>query len=159
MAITMPLAGELDRFAPLVPTIQVPPTKVAEGTYVIHQVQEALGEPLFVYLNSMVIVGEEPVIVDTGTPSNRERWLDDVFSLVEPEDVRWVFLSHDDVDHSGNVNALMAACPNATLVLNWFMTERMGGSLEVSPARWRWVGDGDSFAVGDRSLHAVRPQI
>src|SRR3954465_11482117 len=96
-------------FAPLVPTIYVPPTQVAADTYVIHQLQEALGEPLFVYLNSMVILGEEPVIVDTGTPSNRSQWLADVFSLVAPADVRWVFLSHDDVDHSGNLAEVMDA--------------------------------------------------
>jgi glyoxylase-like metal-dependent hydrolase (beta-lactamase superfamily II) len=24
-----------------------------------------------------------------------------VFSLVDPEDVRWIFLSHDDGDHIG----------------------------------------------------------
>mgnify|MGYP003296853863 CR=1 FL=1 len=29
------------------------------------------------------------------------QFLADVFSIVEPEDVRWIFLSHDDVDHSG----------------------------------------------------------
>ena len=45
--------------------------------------------------------------MDTGVASNRERYLEDVFSLVEPEDVRWVFLSHDDVDHTGNVNAML----------------------------------------------------
>ena len=60
--------------------------------------------------------GEEPMIVDTGTPANREQWLEDVFGLVEPEDVRWVFLSHDDVDHTGNLDSVMERCPNATLV-------------------------------------------
>jgi flavorubredoxin len=78
-------------FAPLAPSTYVPPTEVATDTFVIHQVQPALGQPLFVYLNSMVIRGEEPVIVDTGTPANREQWLQDAFSLVEPKDVRWVF--------------------------------------------------------------------
>ena len=79
----------------------------------IHQVQHALGEPLDIYINSMVILGAEPVIVDTGTPANRTQWLEDVFSLVEPEDVRWIFLSHDDVDHTGNLDEALAACPNA----------------------------------------------
>jgi hypothetical protein len=70
-------------FAPVVPTLDVPPTQIAPDTFVIHQVQPALGQPLFVYLNSMVILGKEPVIVDTGTPANREKWLRDAFSLVE----------------------------------------------------------------------------
>jgi glyoxylase-like metal-dependent hydrolase (beta-lactamase superfamily II) len=83
-------------FAPLRPTTYVPPTKVAADTWVIHSLQPALGQPLFVYLNSMVLLGAEPMIVDTGTIANREQWLEDAFSLVEPEDVRWIFLSHDD---------------------------------------------------------------
>src|SRR3954453_14846629 len=106
-------------FAPVAPTIRVGPTLIAPDTYVIHQVQVALGEPLYVYLNSMVILGKEPMIVDTGTPGNRQQWMEDVFSLVEPEDVRWVFLSHDDVDHSGNLEQVMDRCPNAKLVCNW----------------------------------------
>ena len=70
-----------------------------------------------------------------------------------------MFISHDDVDHTGNVNALMAAAPNATLVVNWFMTERMGGSLDVPSTRQRWVGDGEAFDVGDRVLQAIRPPV
>ena len=71
--------------------------------------------PVIVPLNSMVIRGKEPVVVDTGFAHSRDEFLADVFSVVEPEDIRWVFISHDDVDHTGNLNALMEAAPNATL--------------------------------------------
>lgn len=135
------------------------PTRIAPETYLIHKHQGEGTAPVVVALNSMVIRGREPVVVDTGAAEHRDEYLDDVFSLVEPEDVRWVFISHDDVDHTGNVNQLMARCPNATLVINWFMTERMGGSLEVPPTRWRWVGDGEALDVGDRMLRAVRPPV
>jgi flavorubredoxin len=146
-------------FAPIAPTIYVPPTRVAKDTYVIHQVQPALGEPLFVYLNSMVILGKEPVIVDTGTPANRQRWLEDAFSLVEPEDVRWIYLSHDDVDHSGNLEQVMEACPNAQLVCNWAMMERHSNCFNFPLERCRWVMHGDSLDVGDRTLRALRPPV
>ena len=146
-------------FAPIAPTIHVPPTQVAKDTYVIHQVQEALGEPLFVYLNSMVILGEEPVIVDTGTPGNRTQWMEDVFSLVEPHDVRWVFLSHDDVDHSGNLEQVLDACPNAQLVCNWAMVERHSNCFDFPLERCRWIMHEESFDVGDRTLHALRPPV
>ena len=146
-------------FAPIAPTTYVPPTRIAADTYVIHQVQPALGEPLFVYLNSMVILGEEPMIVDTGTPANREQWLSDVFSLVEPDDVRWVFLSHDDVDHSGNLDQVMTACPNAQLVCNWAMVERHTNCFSFPLERCRWIMDDESFSIGDRTLHAMRPPV
>jgi flavorubredoxin len=146
-------------FAPVAPATYVPPTQIAPETFVIHQVQPALGQPLFVYLNSMVIRGKEPVIVDTGTPANREQWLKDAFSLVEPEDVRWVFLSHDDVDHSGNLDEVMTACPNAQLVCNWAMVERHSNCFHFPLERCRWVMHEESFDAGDRTLHAVRPPL
>src|SRR4051812_21376624 len=149
----------MSTFAPIAPTTYVPPTKIAADTYVIHQVQPALGEPLFVYLNSMVILGQEPMIVDTGTPANREQWLSDVFSLVAPEDVRWVFLSHDDVDHSGNLDQVMTACPNAQLVCNWAMIERHTNCFNFPLERCRWVMHEESFSIGDRTMMALRPPV
>lgn len=146
-------------FAPICPTTTVPPTKVAPDTYVIHSVQEALGQPLFVYLNSMVILGREPMIVDTGTIANREKWLEDVFTLVEPEDVRWIFLSHDDVDHTGNLEQAMEACPNARLVCNWAMIERHSNCFEFPLDRCQWVMDGESLDIGDRTVVALRPPV
>jgi flavorubredoxin len=146
-------------FSPIAPDVYVPPTQVAKDTFVIHQVQRALGEPLFVYLNSMVILGKEPVIVDTGTPANRERWLEDVFSLVEPKDVRWIYLSHDDVDHSGNLEQAMEACSNAQLVCNWAMIERHSNCFNFPLERCRWIMHGDSLDIGDRTLRALRPPV
>jgi flavorubredoxin len=135
------------------------PTEVAPGTFLVHDHQGEGTEPVSVALNTMVIRGAEPVVVDTGVIEHRQQYLEDVFSLVEPEDIRWVFISHDDVDHTGNLNALMELAPNATLVIDWFMQERMGATLEVPASRWRWVQDGDSIDVGDRTLRVVRPPV
>jgi flavorubredoxin len=146
-------------FPPLCPTVRVPPTRIADETFVIHQVQPALGAPLEIYLNSMVIRGAEPVIVDTGTPANRTQWLEDVFSIVEPADVRWIFLSHDDVDHTGNLDEALAMCPEAQVICNWAMVERHSNCFEFPLHRCRWVVDGESFDVGDRTLHAIRPPV
>jgi flavorubredoxin len=146
-------------FAPVAPVTYIPPSKIAADTWVIHQVQPALGQPLFVYLNSLVILGAEPVLVDTGTPANREQWLSDAFSLVDPEDVRWVFLSHDDVDHTGNLDEVMTACPNATLVCNWAMVERHTNCFDFPLDRCRWVMHDEAIDIGDRTLHALRPPV
>ena len=110
------------------------PTRIAPETFLIHDHHGEGTAPVSVALNTMVIRAAEPVVVDTGMMENREQYLEDVFSLVEPEDIRWVFISHDDVDHTGNLNALMEQAPNATLVIDWFMQERMGASLDVSAA-------------------------
>jgi flavorubredoxin len=146
-------------FEPITPAVHYPPLKVAEDTWLIQQMQRAAIGPLWVYLHSLVIRGAEPVIVDTGTPANRRQWMTDVFSLVDPGDVRWIFLSHDDVDHAGNLQPVLEACPNATLVLTWFLTERHACAFDFPTDRCRWVNDGDSWRAGDRTLTAILPPL
>jgi flavorubredoxin len=146
-------------FAPEAPTIRVPPTRVDTDTWVIHQVQRALGAPLSVYLNSMVIAGAEPVIIDTGSLNNRDQWLEDAFGIVDPADVRWVFLSHDDSDHTGNLAPVMEACPNATLVCSWALVERFSNAFGFPLRRCRWLNDGDVIDLADRRIVAVRPPV
>lgn len=146
-------------FAPEAPTTRVPPTRAGTDVWVVHQVQHALGMPLSVYLNSMVIVGSEPAIVDTGSVNNREGWLQDVFNLVEPEDVRWILLSHEDSDHTGNLRAAMEACPNATLVCSWAIVERFSNAFGFPLERCRWLNDGEALDIGDRMIRAVRPPV
>ena len=135
------------------------PLEVAPDTFLIRQVQGEGVAPFVVNVNSLVIRGAEPVIVDTGTVNNSARWLDDVFGLVEPEDVRWVYLSHDDHDHVGNLRTVMETCPNATLVTSWFAMERLSTDIDLPLHRMRWVNDGESFRAGDRELAAIRPPI
>jgi flavorubredoxin len=135
------------------------PTRIAPETFLIHDHAGEGQSPMLVPLNAMVIRGSEPVVVDTGVADNEEQFLADVFSLVDPADIRWVFISHDDIDHTGNANRLMELAPNATLIVNWFLQERMGSTLAVSPLRQRWVGDGETIDVGDRKLIAIRPPV
>jgi flavorubredoxin len=146
-------------FAAEPPATRVAPTQVDTDIWVVHQVQQALGAPLSVYLNSMVIAGSQPVVVDTGSHNNRRQWLEDVFAIVEPTDVRWVLLSHDDCDHTGNLVPLLEACPNATLVCNWAIVERFSNAFGFPLERCRWLNDGEVLDVGDRRLRAVRPPV
>lgn len=135
------------------------PHEVAPDTFVIQATQGEGVAPVAVHINSMVIRGAEPVIVDTGMATMADRYLEDMWSLVDPTDVRWVFVSHDDVDHVGNLEAVMAACPNATLLTSWFMWERMGNLPFLPPWRMRWLADGETVEAGDRTLAAVRPPL
>ena len=139
--------------------VRLAPKRVAPDTYLIQEVQHALGQPLSVYVNSAVILGAEPIVVDTGSLRNRNAWLEDVFGLVDPQDVRWVFLSHDDADHTANVGPVMDTCPNATLVCSWALVERFANAYDFPLSRCRWVNHGDAFTAGDRTLVALRPPV
>lgn len=135
------------------------PSLIAPETFVIHHHNGEGTAPVMVPLNTMLIRGAEPVVVDTGVMEHRDQWFADLFGLVEPDDIRWIFISHDDVDHTGNLNELVRLAPNATVVMNWFMWERMGATLEVPLHRMKWVVDGESFHAGDRTLELVRPPV
>jgi flavorubredoxin len=134
------------------------PVKVAPDTYLIPNL--AAAEPgTFVPVNSLVILGREPIIVDTGAPVHRERWLEMVYGLVDPEDIRWVFLSHEDGDHTGSLDQVLEAAPQATLVMNMFSTERLALERPVHLERMIWREPGQSFDAGDRRLRLVLPPI
>jgi flavorubredoxin len=140
--------------------LPVPPTspvQVARDTFLIPNL--APGGDTFVPVNSMLILGKEPIVVDTGAPVHRERWLEQVFALVDPEDIRWVFLSHEDGDHTGGLDDVLDAAPNATLVMNFFSTERLALDRPVDMRRLMWREPGDFFDAGDRRLRLVLPPI
>jgi flavorubredoxin len=145
--------------APHPPVTHHAPLAIGRDTYLIRSMFGEGEGPVAVYVNSMVITGPEPVVVDTGTVVNREQWLADVFSLVEPTDIRYVFLSHDDHDHVGNLVPLLELAPQATLLTTWFSGERLAGDLHVPLQRVRWVNDGDTVDAGGRTLAVVRPPL
>jgi flavorubredoxin len=134
------------------------PYRIAEETFVIPWALEAPPVGHFP-MNSMVIRGAEPVLVDTGAPAVRSQWLEAAWSVVDPLDVRWIFLTHDDRDHAGNLLAVLAECPNATLLTTWFSIGRMAEEWETPINRCRFVIDGDTVEVGDRTLVAKRPPL
>jgi flavorubredoxin len=146
---------------PAVPEIPaVAPHRITADTYLIPNLVPA--EPgTFVMMNSLVILADEPIVVDTGAPAHREQWLENVASVVDPGDVRWIFLSHDDGDHIGNMHAILDAAPKATVVTNFFSNER--AAVEPDRAmpleRQVWLEAGASFDAGDRRLHLFRPPI
>ena len=74
---------------PSVPTTS--PYRVAADTWLIPNIVPA-GPGAYLPVNSMLIRGAEPIVVDTGAPVHRDHWAEMVFGLVDPKDIRWVFL-------------------------------------------------------------------
>jgi flavorubredoxin len=134
------------------------PQPVAKDTWLIPTIA-AEGSGAYFAAHSLVIRGEQPAIVDTGCAMVRDSWSRQVFSVVDPSDVRWVFLSHDDHDHLGNLEFVLDQCPNATLVCNFAIVARLFGSLDLPIDRMRWVDPGETLDIGDRTLQIVRPPM
>jgi flavorubredoxin len=141
-------------------TVHLPatsPVAIGPDTFLIPNLAPA-GDT-FVPVNSLLIRGSEPIVVDTGAPVHRQHWLEQVFGLVDPEDIRWVFLSHEDGDHTGSLDDVLIAAPRATLVLNAFGAERLGLERSVPLHRSVWREPGEVLDAGDRRLRLVLPPI
>jgi flavorubredoxin len=134
------------------------PYQIAEDTFLITWGLDAPPVGHFP-MHSMLIRGREPVLVDTGAPACRQQWMATVANLVDLADIRWIFLSHDDRDHAGNLLPVLDACPNATLLTTWFTIGRMAEEWDTPLPRCRFVNDGDQIDAGDRILVAARPPV
>jgi glyoxylase-like metal-dependent hydrolase (beta-lactamase superfamily II) len=113
----------------------------------------------FLAVNAFVIKAKEPVLVDTGMGIDSSEFMNSLESIMDPKDLRWVWLTHDDADHAGNLQRVLEAAPNARLLANSLAVLRSSTAWPVPMNRVYWLNPGDSIAVGDRELTAVRPPL
>jgi len=136
------------------------PIRILPDTWVLTHLEDA--PPLGgIFVNSAVITAEEPVVIDTGASINRAGWIDQLGIVLDPADVRWIFITHDDADHIGNLSVLLQLCPQATVLTTWLAAGRMAlqRGMVLPMERIRFINDGDTVDVGDRVLRAVLPPV
>jgi len=113
----------------------------------------------FLAVNAFVIKAKEPVLVDTGMGIESEEFMKALESIIDPQGLRWVWLTHDDADHVGNIQKVLEAAPSARLAANSLAVLRLSTAWPVPMHRVYWLNSGDSIRVGDRKLTAVRPPL
>lgn len=107
-------------------------------------------------VNSFLLKGPEPMLVDTGLAALAEGFVRNLESEVDLEDLRWIWLSHMDADHVGNLADVLARAPNARVVTNFLGMGKMNlAGLDVS--RVHLLQPGERLTVGGRELVPVRP--
>ncbi len=110
-------------------------------------------------VNAYVLLAEEPVLIDSGIGLDRDEFIEALASVVDPAALRWVWLTHDDADHTGSIERVLELAPNARLVTNAFCALRMATWWRVPLHRVHAVRVGDPVEVGDRTLRAVAPPL
>ncbi len=111
-------------------------------------------------VNAFLVGDDDPVLVDTGLPSEREDFLERLWSLVEPDDLRWVFLTHEDPDHAGNLMAVLEGASQARLVTNYVTVGKLLEGIPSLPIdRIVVVNPGEPFPGNERGLGVVRPPV
>ncbi len=110
-------------------------------------------------INAYVLLAEEPVLIDTGMAADDDEFIDALSSIVDPQELRWVWLTHDDADHTGSIERVFRLAPRARLVTHAFAALRMSSWWPVPFDRVHAIRAGDRLAVGDRTLRAVPPPL
>ncbi|MEJ2109835.1 MAG: MBL fold metallo-hydrolase [Acidobacteriota bacterium] len=113
----------------------------------------------FLAVNAFVLKSKEPVLIDTGMGMDSQEFMKSLEAVMDPRDLRWIWLTHDDADHTGSLAKILEAAPDARLVANALAVLRCSTAWPVPMDRVHWLNPGDIITAGDYELVAVRPPI
>ncbi len=113
----------------------------------------------YITINSFLIKSQEPVLVDTGMRVEASEWMEALKSVIDPEDIRWIWITHDDADHTGSVEEVLRQATNARIVTNLIGLARSETAWHIKLEDCHLLKQGESLHVGDRNLTAFRPPL
>ena len=108
-------------------------------------------------INAFVLHAAEPVLVDTGTIIESDDFMTALKSVIDPSDLRWIWLTHTDADHIGSLHSLLAENPRLRVITTFLGVGIMSLSAPLPMDRVHLLNPGQTIAVGDRTLTAVKP--
>jgi flavorubredoxin len=108
-------------------------------------------------INAFVIRGSEPILVDTGSVVESREFMKTLRSVIDPAELKWIWLSHTDFDHIGSLAQLLAENPQIRLITTFLSVGIMSLSAPLPLDRLRLVCPGQRITVGGRALTVVKP--
>ena len=108
-------------------------------------------------VNAFVLKGTEPILVDTGAVVESPDFMSTLRSVIDPADLRWIWLTHTDADHIGSLHQLLAENPQLRVITTFLGVGIMSLSAPLPMDRVNFVNPGESVTIGDRTLTAIRP--
>lgn len=110
-------------------------------------------------VNAFVLHGTEPVLVDTGPVVLRDEFLAALRSVIDPAELKWIWLTHTDADHIGALHDLLEENPELRVITTFLGVGIMGLFAPLPMDRINLVNPGEKITVGDRTLTAVKPPV
>lgn len=113
----------------------------------------------FVPINAFVLKGPEPILVETGAAIQSAEFMQALRSVIDPADLRWIWLSHTDFDHIGSLHQLLAENTRLRVVTTFLGVGIMSLTAPLPLDRVQFVNPGEKITLGARTLTAVRPPV
>jgi flavorubredoxin len=108
-------------------------------------------------INAFVIKGKEPVLVDTGAGVESEEFMQALRSVIDPSELKWIWLTHTDFDHIGSLQKLLAENTQLRVITTFLGVGIMNLYAPLPLDRVHLANPGARITVGDRTLTAVKP--
>src|SRR3954464_4959457 len=99
-------------------------------------------------VNAFVLHSEQPVVVDTGLSTSDKDFVTELSRVIDPADVRWIWITHPDRDHTGGLWELLEAAPLAGLVTTFIGVGIMSTQWQGPLHRGHLLKPRDSPGVG-----------
>jgi hypothetical protein len=132
------------------------PYRVGDDVYVLPTRLDVPGVGT-IPVHSFVLLSEQPVLIDAGLASDGPEFVEALASVIDPAELQWIWLTHDDSDHTGSLQTVMELAPNSRLATHGLGALRMNTWWPVPLDRVHALALGDRLDVGDRTLLALRP--
>ena len=108
-------------------------------------------------VNAFVLKAAEPVLVDTGLVPLSDQFMEKLSSVINPKDLRWLWLTHTDQDHIGSLQRILKVAPKLRVITTFLGVGKMSLFQPLPMDRVYLLNPGQSISVGDRILTAVKP--
>jgi flavorubredoxin len=109
--------------------------------------------------HAFLIDGPEPMLVDTGPGGAEDGFRRAVASVVDPDELRWLWLTHTDPDHAGSLAWLIDAAPRLRVITTYLAVGKLSMTSPLPMDRVHWLNPGSSVELNGRQLHALRPPV
>ncbi len=109
-------------------------------------------------INAFVLDGQEPMLVDAGPVAGRDDFMAALRTVIDPTELRWLWLTHTDYDHIGAIPQLLELNPELRVITTFLGVGIMGLSSAPLPMdRVHFLNAGETTTFGDRTITAYKP--
>jgi len=108
-------------------------------------------------VTAFVLQAREPVLIDTGLIAEHDQFMATLESIMDPRDLRLLWLTHPDPDHVGSLQQLVTDNPHLGVITTFLGFGMLSLFCPLPPDRIFLLNPGQTLDVGDRTLLAVMP--